>query len=135
MLTLSKQQFAALDRVSFTNFLERLCSKLREPPFCDAVRRVSEHEGGLELIALRLVERAESYGFEAEGDVIPFCLLAVYEGDDFKNHSSYDWIAEILSRKDLSAESRMDVVFAVLEDTVRVAVFGAGVEDDSWLDS
>jgi hypothetical protein len=129
MLTFSKEQLTAFDLVAFRNFLDRLCSRLREPPFDDAIRRIIESEGKLELIAQRLVERAESYGFEAEGEAIPFCLLAVYDGDDFKQHSSYEWVVDILSDINLSPESRMDAVFALLEEKVRLAVFGPGVED------
>lgn len=108
MLTLRREQLAALDARASKAFEARLAADLRaslpedSAPYDDAA-----------LLALvdEASERARSYGLTSERDVALFCDLTLVLGPGFD--TARDWAAEILQdRYIIDPNLRMDLLHA-----------------------
>ena len=126
MISISKQQMKVLDDAASNHYHKYLASVLRKKWFVNGVARVmSQTAPGSDLgdLARKLVQQANSYGIDAEGDVTPFCLLAVFDDPAFRQSPTYGWIIRIISQKDLDPEARMDAVYSFLPANIRELIF------------
>ena len=127
MMTLSKQQIKVLDTAAGNHFNSQLAAVLQEKWFANGVARVMSQMApgsGPQDLARNLVKQANNYAIEAEGDVTPFCLLAMFDDPTFRQSTTYEWIVQIISQKEVDPESRMDAIYSLLPTYIREIVFG-----------
>jgi len=89
---------AVFGQISFDRYLDRLTDRLRSKPFAkDIARQIPELDSdqAVRSFASKLVARARALGIECEGDVTPFCLLAVCMDDEFRQSGIYPWVCNI----------------------------------------
>lgn len=126
MLQITAAQKTLLAQRSFERYIDRLTTMLRSESFSkDLASHIAEpdSEADVRSLANKLVARAYSLGIKSEGDVTPFCLLAVCMDDEFRRSGIYAWVGYIVQATDFTGEERMDAIYSLLPDSVRVKVF------------
>ena len=128
MLVITQRQMQMFDAAAAEHYLERLASVWRDSTFAGAASRSLERippGASLKDLARKLVQIGQSFDILAEGDLSPFCMLALYDDHDFRNSSTYEWINAILTQKELPAEARVDALYCLLPQDIRSLIFDA----------
>ena len=129
MLQITKAQFAHFNVISFERYLDRLTSLLRSEAFVQDLEKHTtdtDSEQKIRAFARRLIERAASLGIKCEGDVTPFCLLAICIDPEFRQSGIYAWISHIVQATNYPAQKRMDAIYCLLPQSQRNKIFGQG---------
>lgn len=74
-------------------------------------------------LARQLIGQAARFGFVAERDVTPFCLLILCDRPEFRQSGLFDWIRAIVLDSTRDPGQRMDAVHALLPDGTRELIF------------
>ena len=126
MLQITSSQLSYLGELSFERYLDRLTEILRSESFVnDLARHITdlESEQAVRTFIRKLVARAAALGIECEGDVTPFCLLAICNDTEFRQSGIYSWVTTLVQATNFSAEERMDAIYSLLPESVRTKVF------------
>jgi len=125
-LQITVSQLSHFGELSFERYLDRLTGILRSESFAkDIAQQIPnfDSEQTLRTFARKMVERARVLGIECEGDVTPFCLLAVCTDVEFRQSGIYAWVTTMVQATHFTAEERMDAIYSLLPKSVRDKVF------------
>jgi hypothetical protein len=116
MLTIRDLQLKVFEEAAQRDFVEAAVAHIRK--FFPA-KSATQSDGSLRAAVLAAGSRAAAYGIESRYDVFRFINHIYALGDDFDTSSRFPWAQEILSRSDLPAERRMDILSQSTREELR----------------
>jgi len=106
-----QSQFDQLERTEYLRFEDRLAAWLGDHFPEDST--LLGANGVREKIRFSL-QVAAGYGFYGQGEASQFAFLSFLLGPNFDQDPSFDWLAAILSRREIPPGERMDEAFEQL---------------------
>ena len=109
MLTIRKAQSDAFLKSQEEAFLMRMIKHLREN-FTKEIEKNGIQENDLSLVISQGMENAHKYNITYESDMKLYMECIALLGMDFDNSIKYPRVNEILNRKNLSGEEKMEQI-------------------------
>ncbi len=121
-----REQITQLGAACFHAYVVRLTERLLGERFTPARQRVFPNGESREKVTglvRQSIDRARACGFECEGDITPFVLMAFVLDDAFRDDGTYPWVAALLEATDLPSEQRMDAIYELIPEPQRTLCF------------
>jgi hypothetical protein len=109
MLTIRKEQIDELLKNKGEDFVERMEEHLKVN-FSKELAKNSLQVKDLKLIILNSIENANEYNIEYENDMILYIECVALLGPGFDTNNKYPQVIEILNRKNLTGNEKMDQI-------------------------
>ena len=109
MLTIRKEQIEEILKNREEDFVERMVEHLKKN-FSKEIAKNGLQVKDLNLVILNGIESANEYGIEYENDMILYIECIALLGLGFDTNNKYPQVIEILNRKDLSGNRKMDQI-------------------------
>lgn len=125
MLSIRKEQYEELGKVTFRQFEEEMAEHLKKyfPKYCEIYG-----EPLIRKVIRSGAERAEVYGFITKRDTPLFIDLMLLLGSHFDEDPQYPWAADILNSKSL--QNPMDKADTLYDKAVEFLDKAAGKENE-----
>jgi hypothetical protein len=112
MLIIRKSQMEVFSRQMVKQFEDIMVLHLRED-LEDRFKDLSEED--LRAFIRKGVSKAKNYGIERECDIEGFIDLMALLGPDFDVEEEFQWARDLLIKKDMQPEARLNEIFERIE--------------------